>query len=399
MMKKCRTYIGLVLLLAGCVRAPLPEEKVPIVCTASAAGETRGAGVTTTSSLQGSGLGLFAWHTYEGTSFGNSATTYLTNRQFTYDEGTEIWRGSAWWIPGSWLSFFAYAPYMVDVNTGALRFPSSDYTSGYPRLQYTPASSAASQVDLCLSSPVLDRSASVDGGVVPLVFTHVLSRLRLQARYTGSTAQIADLATKGRSVRLISISLSNIVGTNKLSYNSSSYLWDTPAPASYSTTYALSVAGGSMTSVALPPEPAAFSSAFLNAGDGYLYLLPQNLSAAASPAMLTVTFGIFDSGGALVGESIEVEFAIGDLVQHLWAAGYEMTYSITIDLLGHYAVEADVTFDCNAGRFLSPGDVDFNASEAGSFLGGAFMMGSTSAGDFGTIGIPIDGSSAGSFVQ
>lgn len=94
-----------------------------------------------------------------------------------------------------------------------------------------------------------------------------------------------------------------------------------------------------------------------------------------------------------------MEFAIGDLVQHLWAAGDEMTYSITIDLLGHYAVEADVTFDCNAGRFLSPGDVDFNASEAGSFLGGAFMMGSTSAGDFGTIGIPIDGSSAGSFVQ
>ena len=399
MMKKCRIYIGLVLLLAGCVRAPLPEEKVPVVCTAQAAGETKGAGVTTLSSLQGSGLGLFAWHTYEGTAFGNSATSYLTNRQFTYDGGSGTWRGSAYWVPGSWLSFFAYAPYMADVSSGTLRFPSSDYTSGYPRLQYSPASSAASQVDLCLSAPVLNRSASVNDGVVPLVFTHVLSRLRLQARYTGSTAQIADLATKGRNVRLISISLSNIVGTNKLSYNSSSYLWDTPSSASYSNTYALSVAGGSMSSVALPLEPAAYSSAFLNVGDGYLYLLPQDLSAAASPAVLTVTFGIFNSSGVLVGEPIEVEFAIGNLAQHLWAAGYEMTYSITIDLLGHYAVEADVTFDCNAGRFLSPGDVDFGASGAGSFLGGAFMMGSTSAGDFGTIGIPIDGSSAGSFVQ
>lgn len=114
-----------------------------------------------------------------------------------------------------------------------------------------------------------------------------------------------------------------------------------------------------MTSVALPLEPATYSSAFLNAGDGYLYLLPQ----------------------------------------HLWAAGYEMTYSITIDLLGHYAVEADVTFDCNAGHFLSPGDVDFDASGAGSFLGGAFMMSTTSAGDFGTIGIPLNGSSAGGFLE
>ncbi len=399
MMQACRSYIALVLLFAGCVRVPLPEEPVPIVCKATWAGLSKGMGVTDASSLESGGLGLFAWHTYEGTSFPANAMPYLGNCQFLYDGSTSSWRGGAYWPAGSWLHFFAYAPYRANVSTGALRFPSDDYSSGFPRIQYSPDPVAGSQLDLCLSAPILNRSATINGGVLPLAFTHILTRLRFQARWTGSPAQVADLAEKGRTVRMLSLSLDHIAGTNKLTYNSSSYLWDTPEASSYTDNYSLSVAGGSMTSVALPLAPAAFSSAFLNIGDGYLYLLPQDLSAAAVPATLTVRFGIFDPSGVRVGDAVEVVFTIGDLAQHLWAAGYELTYSITIDLTGHYIVDADVTFDCNAGSFLSGSDMNMTANIPGSFLGGNFVMPVSDAGGFGSDGASLVGSTAGSFNQ
>lgn len=71
---------------------------------------------------------------------------------------------------------------------------------------------------------------------------------------------------------------------------------------------------------------------------------------------------------------------------------------VTIDLTGHYSVEADITYDCNAGRFVTPGSYNFNNSNAGAFLGGSFQVNDTRAGAYGTDGMGVGGSSAGQFI-
>ena len=388
---KCAKYILGLLMLAGCSRLEPPQGK-PIVCQVEVPEQTKGSGVTNTAALQSAGLGLFAWQTAEGTPF-NGTDPYLDNSYFAYDNGLNLWKGSVYWPLGYWLSFFAYSPYTANVTTGNLRFPSSDDVSGYPRLQYTPESLAANQVDLCLATPVMDRASTVNSGVVPLSFSHVLSRLCIQSRWTGTGAQIAEIAAAGKTVRVISMEISNVVGTNKLTYGSSSFLWDTPAAASYNSSYTLSIANGTFRDIALPAAN-AYSTNFWNISDACLYVLPQQLAASTQ---LAVTYGIFDSGGTKVSQETAT-FDIGNLQQNLWPAGMVMTYSVTIDLTGHYDVEADITYDCNAGCYVTPGSYDFSNANSGAFLGGDFQTENTRAGAYGSSGMSTGGSSAGQFI-
>ncbi len=395
---KCAKYILGLLMLAGCSRLAQPEGQA-IMCQAvapeqaqSPANEqTKGAGVTNTAALESSGIGLFAWQTAEGTPF-NGTIPYLQNSSFTYDNGLDLWKGGVYWPFGYWLSFFAYSPYTANVTTGNLRFPSTDYVSGYPRLQYTPEDLAANQVDLCLVTPVMDRASNINNGVVSLTFSHVLTRLCIQARWTGTSAQIAQITAAGQTIRVLSMEISNVAGTNKLTYGRTSFLWDTPSAANK--TYTLNIVDGTFRDIALPAA-GTYSTNFWNIADACLYVLPQQLSASAD---LTVTFGIYNSGGTKISQET-VTFDIGTLQQNLWPAGMVMTYSVTIDLTGHYSVEADITYDSNTGSFVTPGSYDFTNSNAGAFLGGSFQVNDTRAGAYGTDGIGTGGSSAGGFIN
>ena len=394
-------------MLAGCSRLEQPEGQA-IVCKAVAQAQalaptkssslsqtegqpqTKGAGVTDASALQAEGLGLFAWRTTEGTPF-DGTTSYLQNSNFAYDNGLDLWKGGVYWPFGYWLSFFAYSPYTANVTSGNLQFPSSDYVSGYPRLQYTPEDLAANQVDLCLATPVMDRASNINGGVVPLTFSHVLTRLCIQARWTGTSAQIAEVAATGQTIRVLDMTISNVSGTNKLTYGRTSFLWDTPAAANK--TYALNISNGTFRDIALPAA-GTYTMNFWNIADACLYVLPQQLAAATQ---LSVTYGIFNGDGSTALEET-VTFDIGTLQQNLWPAGMVMTYSVTIDLTGHYSVEADITYDSNAGSFVTPGSYNFNNSNAGAFLGGSFQVNDTRAGAYGTDGMGVGGSSAGQFI-
>lgn len=389
-MKKYTTYIAGLFFLAACQPAMQPEREQPIVCKAQTTGLSKGSGVTQVSSLQNGGLGLYAWYTDEGTAYGNTATPYLSNRAFDYDSLNDLWRGvtPSWWIPGGWLSFFAYAPYHADVSSGSLRFPSPDYVSGYPRIAYTPAALALEQEDLCLSAPVLNRSRNVNDGVVPLVFTHILTRVQLKAAWSG-TAQ-------GKSVRLEEVVIRGVVGSNRLTYNASSFLWDTPASGSDNASYTLSVSNGCFQSVGLPLAD-AFSSVFWNMEDPCLYVLPQQLGASAQ---MDVTYGIYDAGGTQESTT-SVTLDIGSLAANIWPAGYEITYLLRIDVGGGAMVEADITYDCNAGCYVAPGTSVFDSSEAGtfagSFLGGDFLVEDSRPGSYGSDGQSMVGSTAGRF--
>ena len=187
--------------------------------------------------------------------------------------------------------------------------------------------------------------------------------------------------------------INNVVGTNKLTYGRTSFLWDAPAAADYDDSYTMSVANGTFQDVDLPAA-GVYSTGFWDISDACLYVLPQSLSADSE---LSVTYGIFSSAGVKLSEETAT-FEIGTLAQNLWPAGMVMTYSVTIDLSGHYAVEADITYDCNAGSFVTPGSYDFTNSNAGAFLGGSFQVNDTRAGAYGTDGMGVGGSSAGQFI-
>ena len=391
---------------------------MPIVCQAATKGMTKGLAETTTSSLRTSGLGLFAWRTNAGTYF-DGEEPYLENEEFTYDGASSTWKGSdVWWPLGSWLSFFAYAPYTADVSSAPLEYPSDDYTSGLPRFTYTPASDPSDQEDLVISAPVLDRSASE--GTVPLNFHHVLTKILFQARWTSSDPSQYDRMLENEYyVHIKSLTLNNILGENSLTYLRNGYIWDAPTGATLvslaTSTYTLSIGNGCLapantpdTEVPLldPDDPSTYYAAYVT-GDEYgnafalqpesvLYLLPQALTPGAT---LDVVYGLYNSSGIQMGGNIEHSVTIGNLPTYIWPAGYAITYSLTLDLAGVVIVDAEISFDCNAGTFVSPGDVDFNSSDAGSFLGGSFSLETTSSGSFTGSGDTYTGSSAGGFVE
>jgi hypothetical protein len=386
-------HIALFVVLAAsaCTKESAPEgERCPVACVATAGALTKGAGATTSASLQTDGIGLFAWETAAGTSFDGTAS-YIENVEFAYDGSSATWRGGVYWPFGSWLSFFSYAPYVADVSAGALQFPSSDYVSGYPRLQYTPDSDVASQVDLCLSTPVMDRSYAVNDGVVPLVFSHVLSKVCIRACWTGNPSQMAAFVADGKTVKLHSVTISGVAGTNKLTYGASSFLWDTPSV--FGASYAMSTSS-EFSLVALPTD-GSFSSAFWDLSDPCLYVLPQSLTGSAE---MEVEFGLYNGSGVLENQVTDT-FNLGSLPMHVWPAGVEVLYSLSLDITGHCVVNVDLTFDANAGRFLTPEEILQYTSGAGTFLGGDFLPASSQAGTFGRGGSVVGGSTAGSFIN
>lgn len=382
---------------------PEPQgSAMPIALTAGLA-DTKGQAETTTLSLQTSGLGLFVWRTDAGTYF-NGEEPYLENQEFSYDGASSTWKSAdVWWPLGSWLSFFAYAPYMADVSVDApLQYPSDDYTgSGFPRILFSPDAIASNQIDFCLSAPVLDSNSSENSGQVSLTLSHVLTRIKVQARWTGTVGQIGTIEDNDYSIRIESLRFQNVLTSNRLTYKRNGYQWDAPTAAELETlarghSYTMSTENGCLNSTGLTLSP-TYTTAFMEMGDVYMYLLPQ---ALIPDAKIVVSYGVYDSGGdRLPGSPVTVEYNIGSLEQYIWPSGYEVTYSITIDLEGRSVVDAEVSFNCNAGTFVSPGEVDFGSSDAGSFLGGSFDLDNTSPGSFTGNGDSYPGSSAGGFIE
>lgn len=328
-------YMLLLLLLVSCHKNDtIPQGSAMPIALQAGIDQTKGLAETTTLSLQTSGLGLFAWRTDTGAYF-NGEEPYLSNEAFAYDGVSSTWKAGVYWPLGSWLSFFAYAPYSADVETGALVFPSAGYTSGYPTADYTPATDPKEQVDLVLSTPVLDRS--ITGGTVPLTFTHSLTKVVFKARWIADEHVVERMTANGFEVRITSIELENIRGTSTVRFSRGSYAWDSPAAADLETyataNYSLSVVEGTLLELSDPNSAIqrdVYSDEFVVNPDGILYLIPQALSPTA---LLRVTFGFYKTGDNLEdNEEYQAEFDIGMLDVYTWPTGRVLTYSISLDL-------------------------------------------------------------------
>lgn len=367
-------YIAWVLLmgavaLASCHKQEPVTGGVPIALQVGM-GETKAATAgTTTTSLQSEGLGLFAWYTEAGGYF-DGANKYLENTQFSYSAGGFHATPAAYWLPGCRLSFFSYAPYQANVSSGSLVFPSG-YENGFPLVSYTPSANPAQQVDLCLSAPMLDRSLS--DGVVPLSFTHALTKVLFKARWTGDANTEARMADRGYTVRITEMTLSHIRGTNTVHYSREGYHWEIPATSELealaTASYALSSTSGTLVDldhVNAPIPKDSWNEAFV-LQSGILYLLPQ---ALAPSACLSVTFGFYKSGGSLA-ETFTAEFAIGQLQQYEWPMGKVITYSLTLDLTpGGYPTITGTLSGNIAGGYQEDDGVGDGLSHPGAYYNG-----------------------------
>lgn len=196
-----------------------------------------------------------------------------------------------YWPLGKMISSFACAPHGYATPTG-------DYVNDVPVIACEVAGDAASQKDFMIAAPVLD---AVGPDPVKEVFHHALSRITFSALK-------ADLMLE--EVKITAIELRNIhgAGTAALQLPVS---WNVGAA-----TRDFIISGASLLDVALDNQTAQN----ITASDGAMFLMPQNLDAAAE---IAVTF--------TVGGDLELSWSGPVPAPAAWLPSTSYNYRILVD--------------------------------------------------------------------
>lgn len=264
------------------------DARVPIVFSRSIV-ETKGATPLTTGGM--TSFGLYAAYTAQG-QFDADAATFnnIVNGKFIESQGKWMGQTDYYWPVSGLLTFVAYAPYSAQGGgIAGLTVPEAQAGTGFPVFTYTPPTGGAelsAMPDLCLSTPLIDRSKPLNGDVeTPLEFHHVLTGVSFYGRYTVNYTN--DTFDQDYAVKLHSISLSGLIGTKwvKASATAPYFEWQPDGSLPQSATYTLRREDGQVASDAIDNV----SSQLFNPGNGHLFLLPQT----SSNAKLTISYGVY----------------------------------------------------------------------------------------------------------
>ena len=145
-------------------------------------------------SLKTAGFGVIGYSTDKATYSSLAMPNFMYNQQVTYDGVSAAWTYSPvkYWpnaAYGSYLSFFAYAPFAEvtpitglatangDVGIGAL---TSTETAGDPKVRYYVSLTPSECVDLCWANPQKNLLKSAVDSRVTFSFHHALASLNVQ---------------------------------------------------------------------------------------------------------------------------------------------------------------------------------------------------------------------------
>jgi len=288
-------------------------------------------------------MGIFAGYEKEEETFSSTspANDFINNVRYTRSEITHPFAGEdvCYWPFSGKLSFFAYAPY---VSSKYLQF-SSDYVSGYPRMNYEPTTDVTNQPDLCFATPVLDQHKTTTA--IPLSFNHSLSQVLFSANYSG------DLPTTSASlyVKIDSIRICNVIGRKKVVMNNGTpcFDWqdDSECTAADRTSYLLR-RGGLPEQCHIQDEelleatsPATDNYRDMSTANGILYLLPQSMTDGE--AYLRVTYGFYEMVGTM--ETLRASVTTRcNLPAATWLPMNSYRYKFTINLATHSIVNPTV---------------------------------------------------------
>lgn len=310
--------------------------------------DTKSAAPLNTEALKTTPFGVNAYWTDKGTAYANPSTSYffLDNRKVVYNSSENFWEcdPKAWWVLEKQISFFAYAPWTDDVDV--FKFASPIDNRGLLRGEFAQNDNTASQIDLLIAAPVLDRTDN--GSPVPLTFKHSLSKILIYLNITGET--------ESHKFKLDHMSLTGIAGSGKFNYDTSAggFTWDEIPRSDASVrnkTYDLSIGAGTLKDAYLTHEedPALAGKTGLDrylgvqtSPDGELLLLPQPLT---SKAKLTLDLDSYkDSGGGVwVKDKDEDPFHLILPAENSWEAGNIYCYTITLDVTHRYIIQFGIT--------------------------------------------------------
>ena len=165
MKRLCGILLALLLLLGACSgeesKNGLPQENLPIGFSGVIT-MTRGTGKFATAG-ELKNVGVFAYFTHgkfnENTAIPNFMYNQLVEKQ--QDEGTWSYSPVKFWPDNSTtdkISFFAYAPYVNEVENGYLSFQDEGTASGFPVLGYTVPIAVNNQIDFLAATPVMNQN-------------------------------------------------------------------------------------------------------------------------------------------------------------------------------------------------------------------------------------------------
>ena len=265
-MKKNIVFIFSLLLLIFCSCSDTLEidkkrEKTDYIrCNVSLQNEplSKGSLINSSSSDGFTEIGVFAYQTTSSFSASSvPAECYYDNdfsNKLIQKNSQEVWQldKTYYWPQSSYLSFFAYAPYVTTPTNGV----TLNIASGsIPTITYEMPNAVADQPDLLIAVPEIDLNHEV----ADLKFAHAL-------------ASIAVIVT-GPDLVIDSVWVTNIStkGTISLNYNGTSMEWqDLNDPSSEPYRIGL-----------IPDAEAVDSITNIMATDGYLMVIPQELSDSA----------------------------------------------------------------------------------------------------------------------
>lgn len=200
MKRLCSILLALLLLLGACSgeesKNGLPQENLPIGFSGVIT-MTRGTGKFATAG-ELKNVGVFAYFTHgkfnENTAIPNFMYNQLVEKQ--QDEGTWSYSPVKFWPDNSTtdkISFFAYAPYVNEVENGYLSFQDEGTASGFPVLGYTVPIAVNNQIDFLAATPVMNQN----NGNVIFKLHHTLTKVNVYIKSNDNT--------EGKSVTSFSI--------------------------------------------------------------------------------------------------------------------------------------------------------------------------------------------------
>ena len=313
-----------------------------------------------------------AWYTPEGETFGSSSIRYFNNHRFgTLDlENYSLWQGLNstrdaadpvyYPLDGS-LTYFCFAPYRADVDPAGssdiklIPEPSSTITDQLPNylpysplIVFSPTTSPSRQIDLVVSTPLLDVNRSA--GAIPLDFTtHLSTAIQFWFKYSGSLGP-------SEAVVISQIVIRDVIGAEYLYFTESGgsygHEWcSTISPLDGSSTmplasYTLATSSGEI--ITDTPNLDPITPKYVNNTiNGRLYLLPQVLP---SGAYLDITYNVKESStGSVLDENV-VSIPLSGT--EAWPIGKTVKYTITIGV----AERKDVSISAEIADWTDAGN-------------------------------------------
>lgn len=192
-------FLAATLLLGACTQEEgtnkFPQENIPISFSGNVPVMRSVKEYTTTSDLET--IGVFAYFTHGNFNKDAATPNFMYNQLVgKQTDGTWSYSPVKFWPDNSTtdkISFFAYAPYVNEVENGYLSFQNEGTASGFPVLGYTVPIAVNNQIDFLAATPVMNQS----NGNVTFKLHHTLTKVNVYIKSNDNT--------EGKSVTSFSI--------------------------------------------------------------------------------------------------------------------------------------------------------------------------------------------------